>query len=121
MPIPRRDRCNRLTASNNTVIASEGYADFVKRPAEEYFGRSLRPSEGCRHRLLRWKTFTIEDGSKHSITTSEAKKIYFYLVKNGYVDDESHVTDAYRSAATSGTLATLPDEVKSHTANGFTN
>lgn len=83
-----------------------------KRPAEEYFGRSLRPSEGCRHRLLRWKAFTIEDGSKHSITTAEAKKIYFYLVKNGYVDDESHVTDAYRSAATSGTLASLPDEVK---------
>ena len=33
-------------------------------------------------------------------------------MKNGYVDDESHVTDAYRSAATSGTLASLPDEVK---------
>ncbi len=33
-------------------------------------------------------------------------------MKNGYVDDESHVTDAYRSAATSGTLAPLPDEVK---------
>ena len=28
------------------------------------------------------------------------------------MDDESHITDAYRSAATSGTLASLPDEVK---------
>ncbi len=98
---------NRLT-----VIASEGYADFVndlqKNISEDLYDRpkvaDIDYFEG--------KTFTIEDGSKHSITTSEAKKIYFYLVKNGYVDDESHVTDAYRSAATSGTLATLPDEVK---------
>ncbi|MFW5506188.1 MAG: type III restriction-modification system endonuclease [Segatella copri] len=98
---------NRLT-----VIASEGYADFVndlqKNISEDLYDRPKVADID----YFDGKTFTIEDGSKHSITTSEAKKIYFYLVKNGYVDDESHVTDAYRSAATSGTLAPLPDEVK---------
>lgn len=87
------------------MIASEGYADFVndlqKNISEDLYDRPKVADID----YFDGKTFTIEDGSKHSITTSEAKKIYFYLVKNGYVDDESHVTDAYRSTATSFTFA----------------
>ena len=98
---------NRLT-----VIASEGYADFVKdlqkNISEDLYDRpkvaDIDYFEG--------KTFVIEDGSKHSINLQEAKMIYKYLAKNDYIDDADHVTDTYRQDASSDTLAPLPMELE---------
>ncbi len=98
---------NRLT-----VIASEGYADFVKdlqkNISEDLYDRpkvaDIDYFEG--------KTFTIEDGSRHSITHQEANKIHFYLIKNDYIDDTDHVTEEYRTASAGGTLAPLPTELQ---------
>jgi type III restriction enzyme len=47
------------------------------------------------------------DGEAKTITDAEATKIFFYLVQNAYIDEEGTVTDAYRNAAESGTLAPL--------------
>ena len=98
---------NRLT-----VIASEGYADFVKdlqkNISEDLYDRPKVADID----YFTGKTFVIEDGSKHSITKQEANMIYFYLAANSYIDVESHVTDAYRTASANGTLAPLPEEIK---------
>ncbi len=98
---------NRLT-----VIASEGYADFVsdlqKNIAEDLYDRPKVADPD----YFEGKTFTIEDGSRHSITKQEANKIYFYLAANSYIDADNHVTDAYRTASASGNLAPLPTEIQ---------
>ena len=98
---------NRLT-----VIASEGYADFVsdlqKNISEDLYDRP----EVANPDYFEGKTFTIEDGSRHSITKQEANKIYFYLAANSYIDADSHVTETYRTASTNGTLIALPSELQ---------
>lgn len=98
---------NRLT-----VIASEGYADFVKdlqkNISEDLYDRPKVADID----YFTGKTFVIEDGSKHSITAIEAKQIYKYLAKHDYIDDNDHVTDEYRTASANDTLAPLPEEVK---------
>ena len=98
---------NRLT-----VIASEGYADFVsdlqKNISEDLYDRPKVADP----EYFEGKTFTIEDGSRHSITKQEANKIYFYLATNSYIDADNHVTDTYRTASADGTLAALPTEIQ---------
>ena len=39
-------------------------------------------------------------------------KIYKYLIRNDYIDDDDKVTDSYRQDIKSGTVAELPDELK---------
>ena len=99
---------NRLT-----VIASEGYADFVKdlqkNISEDLYDRPKVADID----YFEDKTFVIEDGSKHSINLQEAKMIYKYLAKNDYIDDDDHVTEIYRQDAASNTLAPLPSELES--------
>ncbi len=100
---------NRLT-----VIASEGYADFVgdlqKDIAEDLYDRP----KVADMEYFTGKTFTIEDGSRHCITEQEAKLIYKYLVKNDYIDDDDHVTETYRTATADGALAPLPAELQQY-------
>lgn len=94
-----------------TVIASEGYHDFVsslqkdisadlyQRPAKidyEYFnGRKVKVGE------------TI-----HTINSSQASTAMFYLTINGYIDVKGKVTDTYRSAAKNHCLKPVPSELQ---------
>mgnify|MGYP002619358934 CR=1 FL=1 len=98
---------NRLT-----VVASEGYADFV-RDLQRNISEDLyeRPKVADID-YFEGKTFTIEDGSRHSITNVEAKQIYKYLVKNDYIDDDDHVTESYRTASANGTLTPFPEDLQ---------
>ena len=89
-----------------TVVASESYAGFVgdlqreikadlyERPMKvsiEYFtGRNIQTGEAM-----------------HTISVAEATAVYNYLVRNDYVDDNGGITDTYRSAAETGSLAPL--------------
>ncbi|WP_288201612.1 type III restriction-modification system endonuclease [uncultured Megasphaera sp.] len=91
-----------------TVIASDGYKQFVsdlqtgiqsdlyERPTQlthEYFeGRQL-----------------VLDGNLITITNKQANAIMHYLIKNDYIDDDNHLTAAYRSAVSEGKLAPLPE------------
>lgn len=91
-----------------TVIASDGYKQFVsdlqtgiqsdlyERPTQlthEYFeGRQL-----------------VLDGNLITITNKQVNAIMHYLIKNDYIDDDNHLTAAYRSAVSEGKLAPLPE------------
>ena len=95
-----------------TVIASEGYADFVrdlqKNISDDLYDRPKVADIG----YFLGKTFTAENGTKHSISEQEAKQIYKYLLKNGYIDNDDHVTETYRQAASSDRLVPLPLELE---------
>ena len=47
-----------------------------------------------------------------SITSNQAKQLYFYLVANQYVDMNGKVTDNYKNDAENNTLKPLPDTLQ---------
>ncbi|MGI6728757.1 MAG: type III restriction-modification system endonuclease [Bacilli bacterium] len=96
-----------------TVIANESYDDFVRglqsQIKENLFDRPTSISE----------TYFINKSVKVngtndvvSITSNQAKQLYFYLVANQYVDMNGKVTDNYKNDAVNNTLKPLPDTLQ---------
>lgn len=48
----------------------------------------------------------------HTISDTEGREIYFYLVQNSYIDIDGHVTDKYRDDLAAKTLVPLPGSCK---------
>ena len=95
-----------------TVIASEGYKDFVASLQKDIVSNLYeRPTKIEAEKYFYNKKFRINN-EVHTISLQEDKAIYFYLVKNDYIDLEGNVTDNYRNAAKNNTLKPLPDQVK---------
>ena len=96
-----------------TVVASESYKNFVaglqKEIADTLTSRPRKATEA----YFTGKTITTDAGPIE-ITPAMAKQIYRYLVKNDYSDDADQITSAYHQAKEAGTLAALPDELKTH-------
>lgn len=94
-----------------TVIASDGYKDFVSSLQKE-IGENLynRPTKVTAEYF---KGKHIKVGDQHIVITEEqANSIYFYLVKNEYVDEDGHVTEKYRAELENQDLAQLPEKLK---------
>lgn len=94
-----------------TVVASDGYKDFVsslqksikddlydrptKATAEYFAGKRLKLGENV-----------------VTVTDEQASAIYFYLVKNDYVNEDGHITEQYRTDVENKSLVPLPDKVQ---------
>ena len=97
---------NRLT-----VIASESYEGFVAGLQRD-IQQALcdRPAQADEARFVGQEV--LAGGEGLVLDERQARLIHRYLVKNGYVDDETdRMTDAYRSDLAGGTLAPLPDQL----------
>lgn len=94
-----------------TVIASEGYSSFV-RDLQSQTRAVLydRPTKATIE-YFDGKTIKLDD-KLVKIDNRQARAIYQYLVRNGYVDEDDKVTDEYRSAVKAGTLEPVPDTLK---------
>lgn len=94
-----------------TVIASESYTAFVtdlqKQIREVLYDR---PSKATPE-YFEGKTVRTEDGNI-VLTAKQAREIYRYLLKNDYIDGDENIVTDYRTALESGTLASLPEELK---------
>ena len=94
-----------------TVVASEGYASFVK----DLQGETLKELHD-RPRKVSIEYFQgkniIIDGQKTAITPKQATQIYQYLVRNNYVDEDDNVTQDYRDNAQTVALAPMPEALK---------
>ncbi|MEQ8235204.1 MAG: DEAD/DEAH box helicase family protein [Syntrophomonadaceae bacterium] len=91
-----------------TVIASEGYKNFV---ADLQTGIKAalydRPSKATQEYFL-GKTLVI--GEKPvMLNAKQARDIYRYLLKHDYIDDNDNVTEEYRSDLENHCLAALPE------------
>ncbi len=97
---------NRLT-----VIASEGYEDFVsglqKDIKEDLYDRPVAASP----QYFEGKKIKVGDNIV-TITTAQANRIYRYLISNEYIDENDRITDVYHSDSDSKSLAALPDDLK---------
>lgn len=95
-----------------TFIASDGYKEFVddlqkeirdtlynhrpKKATEEYFaGKEIRVG-----------------GDIVKVSEEQAHSIYFYLVKNDYVDEDGHITEKYHIDTENRTTAPVPEKLK---------
>lgn len=94
-----------------TVIASEGYKNFVSSLQKE-IGDELyeRPTKATPE-YFQGKRLKVGD-EVITVTGDQANTIFYYLASNGYIDEDGHVTDKYRADAHNKTLAQLPDKVK---------
>jgi len=95
-----------------TVIASEGYASFVddlqKQTKEVLYDRPRTASID----YFEGKNIFTEQGEQVKLNEQQARAIYRYLIQNDYVDDNDHVTQAYRDAVENNTLAAMPESLK---------
>lgn len=94
-----------------TVIASDGYKDFVaslqKEIRDDLYERPTKASmEYFAGKRLKIGNEVI------TVTDEQAHAIYFYLVKNDYIDENEHITEKYHADASNNALAPLPDKVK---------
>ena len=94
-----------------TVIASEGYKDFVSSLQNDIKDNLYERPTQATVEYFQGKRIQIGDDVV-TITSDQANAIYFYLVKNSYIDEDGHVTDAYRADAENKILAPLPDKIK---------
>jgi len=94
-----------------TVIASESYKTFVTDLQSDIKTVLYdRPTVATKE-YFKGKYVKV-DGVPTLIDDSTANKIYKYLIRNDYIDDDDKVTDSYRQDIKSATVAEFPDELK---------
>ena len=94
-----------------TVIASDGYKDFVSSLQKEIRADLYDRPTKASPEYFEGKRLKVGEDIV-TITDAQARSIYRYLVKNDYIDDDDHVTDKYRADAENKAFAPLPDKVK---------
>ena len=99
---------NRLT-----VIANESYSSFtdaLQRENREVLRERpvLATADYFKGKIVR-----AADGSAYALTDTDASRIVVYLEDNGYIDEHSYLTAAYRTDVANGSVAPLPAKLHS--------
>lgn len=94
-----------------TVIASESYKNFVADLQSDIKKVLYDRPTAATSEYFKGKYVKVNDVST-LIDEAAANAIEFYLISNGYVDMERHVTDKYRSDVTMGTTAPMPEKIQ---------
>lgn len=93
-----------------TVVTDESYTDFVtglqKELAESLAARPRKASI----KFFTGKTFQTPEGES-VVEEAVAQALYKYLIKNDYLNDDDTISEAYKLAKDSGTLAEPSSEV----------
>ncbi len=97
-----------------TVVASESYRNFVSALQKEMVEALTARPRQANEEYFKGKLIQA-DGAPIEVSSDMAAGIEFYLVQNGYVDRQKNITEKYQSARENGTLAELPEDLKSYT------
>ena len=93
--------------NNLTVVTDESYKDFVTSLQKEMLeSLSSRPTQAT-EAFFKGKQIVLASGDKREITDQEARKIYKYLLRNDYIDDNDHVVEKYHQDKANDVLAPL--------------
>lgn len=94
-----------------TVIASDGYKDFVASLQREIRDDLYeRPTKATQEYFTGKRIKLGEDVI--TVTNEQAHAIYRYLLKNDYIDDHDNVTEKYHTDVENKTLAPLPEKIR---------
>lgn len=92
-----------------TVIASDGYKDFVsslqREIEDDLYARPTKATPD----YFAGKRINV-DNEIITITDDQANTIYRYLIKNDYIDDNDHITQKYHVDLENNTLEPLPEK-----------
>ena len=109
------DRMDAETCGDNvqvintlTVIAIEGYSDFVRDLQEQTRAVLYDRPTKANIEYFTGKTIAV-DGQNVKITETQAKQIYKYLLKNDYITDDDAIAQDYRDDLATHRLAPLPE------------
>lgn len=91
-----------------TVIASEGYDTFVAALQTDMEKDLYHRVEKAEASYFEGKHVTDGQGKDVTISHDMARMMYNYLLRNGYVDDDARLTDAFKNASAEDALAPLP-------------
>ncbi len=94
-----------------TVVASESYKNFVTDLQSDMKKVLYDRPTVATNDYFNGKYVRVNEESV-LIDEKNANRIYRYLIKNDYIDDNNKITDKYRNDAATGALATLPEELK---------
>lgn len=97
-----------------TVVASESYRNFVDALQKEMVEALTARPRQANEEYFKSKIIEV-NGTSIEVSPDMAAGIEFYLVQNGYVDRQKNITAMYQSAREAGTLAELPEDLKSYT------
>lgn len=93
-----------------TVVANESYSEFVDGLQTEISssltGRPLKATEEYFSGKI-----IINNNEKVVVSEVMARKIYHYLVRNSYVDEDNNITETYHDCRDTDTLASLPEDL----------
>ena len=94
-----------------TVIANESYESFVdglqKEIKENLYDRPKKATvQYFENKLIQF------EGETHRITEQQANSIHYYLIINGYIDEDDKPTDKYKTAIINGTLEPMKPELE---------
>ena len=93
--------------NNLTVVTDESYKDFVTSLQKEMLeSLSSRPTQAT-EAFFKGKQIVLVNGDKREITDQEARKIYKYLLRNDYIDDNDHIVEKYHQDKANDVLAPL--------------
>lgn len=94
-----------------TVIASESYKDFVdalqKDTREAMYDRPMKASKEYFQ-----NKYVMLNGVAHRTSGDEAQRIYNYMIRHDYMDDDGNITEKYRTDAMNHTLVEMPVEIR---------
>lgn len=109
------DRMDADTCGDNvqaintlTVIASEGYSEFVRDLQEQTHAVLYERPTKASVEYFTGKKITV-DGQTVQITEPQARQIYKYLLKNDYIADDDTIAQDYRDDLAAHTLSPLPE------------
>lgn len=94
-----------------TVIASDGYKDFVSSLQREIKDDLYERPTKATQEYFAGKRIKVGD-DVITVTNEQAHEIYRYLLKNDYVDEADHVSEKYRADVENKTLAPLPEKIR---------
>ncbi|WP_329505516.1 type III restriction-modification system endonuclease [Haemophilus parainfluenzae] len=93
--------------NNLTVVTDESYKDFITSLQKEMLeSLSSRPTQAT-EAFFKGKQIVLINGDKREITDQEARKIYKYLLRNDYIDDNDHIVEKYHQDKANDVLAPL--------------
>ena len=101
-----------------TVVASESYKDFVGNLQREMVESLSERPRKADETYFTGKILVTETGPVE-MTSSLAKQLYRYLLKNDYTDDADQVTATYHEARAEEVLAPLPADLAPYAAQVF--
>ena len=101
-----------------TVISSESYKEFVDGLQKEISGSLANRPRQANEAFFKGKLLITDSGTVE-VGQDLAAGIEFYLVQQGYVDRNKHITETYHQAKLDRTLAELPADLREFTPQVF--